>query len=310
MRMSGRAVLGAVMACGLGVGCSQPQATAAPAAAAPAEFALAGTQVLEAPSALLKRHYRIYVSLPKSYGTDPARRYPVVFVTDADTQFPLIRSIARRLGHSERHVEEFILVGLSYGVGETPEYSRRRDYTNSPHGPRGSVSDMPGREPVFGQAEAYRRYLKSEVFPLVAARFQADMERKVFVGQSYGGLLGAHVLLTEPEMFQHYVIGSPSLWFGGRITFAREIEYAKAHRDLKAKVFLAVGGYETLKPGGGWRYNTEADMVGDMRALTALRARGYPGLTLEAQVLEDEDHLTAFPAVVTRGLMWSLPGKG
>ena len=30
-----------------------------------------------------------------------------------------------------------------------------------------------------------------------------------FIGHSYGGLFGAHVLLTEPELFKRYVIVIP-----------------------------------------------------------------------------------------------------
>ena len=271
-------------------------------------YALKNTDVVDVRARQLNRDYQLLVSLPPSYGQS-TRRYPVVFVTDADYAFPLIRSMARRLGTGSHGVEEFILVGLSYAKGDTPEYSRRRDYTPVGTTEQGRVSDMPGRVPKFGESEGYRRFIKDEVFPVIAQRYRADMERKVFAGHSYGSLLGLHIAFTEPAMFSHYILGSPSLWFGKRVMFDREKAYAATHKDLDARFYLAVGGLETLKPGSSdTRYNTDDDMVADLREFEAiLKKRKYPGLKVETSVLADEDHLSVAPVIITRGLKWALP---
>jgi predicted alpha/beta superfamily hydrolase len=278
--------------------------------APPPPYVLEGTEVRGIRSTRLNRDYELYVSLPASYASTN-RRYPVVFATDANYAFPVIRSIAKRVGNGGKDIEEFILVGLSYAKGDTPEFSRRRDYTPTATADKSPVSDMPGRAPVFGEAEAYRQHIATEVFPFVAALYRADMSRRVLVGHSYGSLLGVHVLLTEPTMFEQYVLGSPSLWFNRRVMFEREREYAATHRDLKARVFIATGAYETVKPASSNpRYNDTVDMVGDVAAFgKALKSRRYPGLHLHTQVIADEDHLTVAPAVYTRGLVWAL-GKG
>ena len=277
-------------------------------AATPAPYLLKGTDVVDVRAAHLDRDYQLFISLPPSY-EKTTRRYPVVFVTDADYAFPLIRSMARRLGTGSHGVEEFILVGLSYAKGDTPEYSRRRDYTPTATTEQGRVSDMPGRTPKFGESEGYRRFIKDEVFPVVAQRYRADMQRKVFAGHSYGSLLGLHIAFTEPAMFSHYILGSPSLWYGKRVMFEREKAYAASHKNLNANFYFAVGGYETLKPGSGdTRYNTDDDMVADLREFESiLKKRQYPGLKLETSVLAEEDHLSVAPAIITRGLKWALP---
>ena len=277
-------------------------------AAAATPYILKNTDVVDVRAAHLNRDYQLFVSLPPSYEKS-TRRYPVVFVTDADYAFPLIRSMARRLGTGTHGVEEFILVGLSYAKGDTPEYSRRRDYTPAGTAERGRVSDMPGREPKFGESEGYRRFIKDEVFPVIAQRYRADMERKVFAGHSYGSLLGLHIAFTEPAMFSHYILGSPSLWFGKRVMFEREKAYAASHKDLNASLYFSVGGLETLKPGSSdTRYNTDDDMVADLREFDAiLKKRKYPGLKVETSVLADEDHLSVAPVIITRGLKWALP---
>lgn len=274
-------------------------AATAVANADPAPYTLTNTEVLSLSSKTLKRDYDIFVSLPESYKTS-TKRYPVVFVADANYAFPVGRALAARVGAHGRGIEEFILVGLSYARGDTTEYSRRRDYTPGPSLNDSLKSDMPGRAPAFGEAEGYRRFIADEVFPLVAQHYRADMDRKIFSGHSYGSLLGLHILFKEPSMFNHYILGSPSLWYGKNLMFTREKEYAANHKDLKANVFFAVGGLET---GAG-----EDDMVGDLKRFkTALTAHHYPGLRIESTVLADEDHLSVAPLIMTRGLKWALP---
>lgn len=271
-------------------------------------YVMANTEVVDVRATGLKRDYQLFVSLPPSYEKSN-RRYPVVFVTDADYAFPLIRSMARRLGTGEHGVEEFILVGLSYAKGDTPQFSRRRDYTPTDTVEQGLTTDMPGRVSKFGENEGYRRFIKDEVFPVIAQRYRADMDRKVFAGHSYGSLLGLHIALTEPSMFGHYILGSPSLWYGKRVMFEREKAYASINNDLKARLYFAVGGFETLKPGSGdTRYNTSDDMVADLLEFDAvLKSRKYASLKLNTSVIGDEDHLSVAPVIITRGLKWALP---
>lgn len=273
-----------------------------------APYTMANTAVHTLHAADLKRDYQVFVSLPKNYApAGPA--LPVVFVTDADYAFPLVRAIAARVGGHSNAIGPFILVGLSYAVGDTAEYSRRRDYTPSASAEHGLKSNMPGRTPAFGEAEAYRRFLAADVLPLVARRYRADMARSVFVGHSYGSLLGAHILLAEPGMFGKYVLSSPSLWYDKRLMFAREKQYAQTHKDLRADVFFAAGGFEAVKRGDP-RYNSDVDMVRDVRDFdSALRSHRYPGLRTRLHVFEGHDHLTVFPDMITSALKWAVPGR-
>ncbi len=285
---------------------SAPEPPAA-ATVAPSAYALKDTEVRTIRAKALVRDYEIYVSLPESYRSQPRRRFPVLYVTDADYAFPLVRSIVQRVGNRAQGLEEFILIGLSYAIGDPREFSRRRDYTPTPHGEK--TRDPEGRRPLFGEAEPYRRFLAEELMPFVAATYRTDTTRSLYAGHSYGGLFGLHVLLTQPSMFSHYIIGSPSLWFDRRVMFSRERAFAEANRDLSASVLMAIGSFETVNPASDdRRYSRSLDMVADFRAFEqALRGRNYPGLKLTTEVIGEEDHLTAFPAIVTRGLLWALP---
>jgi len=300
MRAFGLAMI--LAAASVATGCGEP-ADAQPAAQAAVEgapYVLTGTQVWTVPDPVSGRDYEVFVSLPASYEVEPNRRYPVLYVTDADYAFPIIRQIARRVNLEGPVIEEFILVGLSYAVGDNGADSRRRDYTPTPNGPRNSAGS------VHGGGAAYQIYLKTQALPFIDMRFRTDPTRRILLGHSYGGLLGAQIMFTDPTLFSGYVLGSPSFWYDRRHMMTMEADYARTHRDLPADVFMYVGGFEG--PGPTARHSRDADMVGDMRTMERLlKSRAYPGLSVQSTVLADEDHLTVAPVGFTRALMAVLP---
>lgn len=259
-------------------------------------YEMLGTEVWDVADPVSGRDYQVFVALPKSYRDAPQRRYPVLYVTDADYAFPLVRQIARRLNGEGPAIEEFILVGLSYATGDDGMTSRRRDYTPAPTGSPDAPADA-----VHGKAEAYIAYLQDQVLPFVAGRYRTDEHRRLFLGHSYGGLLGTQILLTRPELFAGYVLGSPSYWFADHWMEGQESAYAREHTDLPAKAYLYVGQYEEST------YGKRYDMVSDTRRMaTALRSRNYPSLRLELDVLNDETHLTVAPRGFIHGLQYLL----
>ncbi|MFK4821822.1 alpha/beta hydrolase [Ochrobactrum quorumnocens] len=264
-------------------------------------YEIIDSEVWDVPDPVSGRGYQVFVALPPSYAKDTQRRYPVLYVTDADYAFPIIRQIGRRLNVEGPRIEEFILVGLSYGKGEDGKVSRQRDYTPTSNGPRSAPASA-----IHGLGRAYQRYLGDQVKPFIAARYRTDPARSLFLGHSYGALLGAQILFTEPGLFSGYILGSPSLWYDKRHTLKLETAYATQNKDLPAKVYLYVGAYEAQRKGDR-RYNQTVDMVADNRALEiALQSRKYPNLQLKSAVLDDEDHLTVAPRGFTQGLEYLL----
>lgn len=264
-------------------------------------YEVTGSEVWDVPDPVSGRGYQVFVALPPSYTAQPNRRYPVLYVTDADYAFPIIRQIGRRLNIEGPQIKEFILVGLSYAKGEDGAVSRRRDYTPTPRGPSSAPSGA-----IHGEGKAYQHYLADQVKPFIAGRYRTDPAESFFLGHSYGALLGAQILFTDPGLFNGYVLGSPSLWYDKRHAMKLEDGYAKQNKDLAAKVFLYVGSYEALRKGDR-RYSQTVDMVADNKAFeAALKSRHYPNLQMKSVVLEDEDHLTVAPRGFTQGLKYLL----
>jgi len=258
-------------------------------------YEVLGSEVWDVPDPVSGRGYQVFVALPAGYADNPDKRYPVLYVADADYAFPLVWQMARRLNVEGRKIEDFILVGLSYAKGEGGMQSRRRDYTPTTNGPSSSPADA-----VHGGASDYITYLETQALPFVAQRYRSDESRRLFLGHSYGALLGTQLLLERPQLFSGYILGSPSYWFDKHV-MERGLAAAGKATDLPVRAYMYVGEYEAPQHGGS------VDMVVDAQRMSGLlRARGGEALQLKLDVLNDEDHLSVAPRGFMHGLKYVL----
>lgn len=279
-------------------------------------YSLSNTEVHQLPSQSNGRHYEVWVDLPAGYldsktdnNAKTAKRYPVLFVTDANYAFPLIRSIRNRLGAGGQNIADFVLVGLSYAKGESPTDSRSFDYTPTDVLAKKQNKANNYGSKAYGGAALYADYLRQQVIPFVLKRYRVDPNQKVFVGHSYGGLLGAHILLTRPDTFNSYILSSPSLWFDQGYMLQQAKQYRAAKGNFNATVQLYAAEYEQIKAGA--RYARTVSIVADMQQFeTMLRQHHDARLHIHSQVIADEDHLSVFPSMISRALVKLLPGYG
>ncbi len=265
--------------------------------AAPAAYAMPASAVHAITSPVLGRSYDVFIKLPPGYddAENASRRYPVLYVTDGHYPFQTAAGVMMApMTHGG--FEHAILVGVSFAKGEGGAASRGRDLT--------PVPDPRNTDNVTGGAPQFLTFLRDEVIPLVDGEYRTDVSRRIYAGQSYGGLFGAYALFQQPGVFTDYILTSPSLWFADGAMFGVEAAYAQTQTALPARVYFAIGETETPAINGG-RY----DMVGDQKRFAdQLRSRNYQGLVLRDVVVEDGTHLTTFPVGLLRGLMWMLPG--
>lgn len=257
-------------------------------------FEIPDTEVHSLISTINKKTYDLYVKLPKSY-SNSEEQYPVLILTDADYSFPLVTSIARRV-----NTEEFIIVGISYSKEDTPGISRTRDYThtNSPNEPRGHSKES---RLASGKADDFIAFIKNDVFRFLEKTYRTDMSKKVFAGHSFGGLLGTYMLVTSPNLFEYYLVGSPSLWYDNYSLNRFEENYSKANTSMKANVFLSIGSEEE---------NNKSPMVTEMLDFEQkLLSRNYAGLNIKSVIMPDEDHHTGYPGFITKGILYAFGNK-
>lgn len=154
------------------------------------------------------RHlYHIYVRLPEGYQAEPKRRYPVVYVLDGDSLFPILAATHLFLTIDDK-IPEAIVVGIAYGSFDKPTNRRHIDF----------MPPASGVPPEESGTVAFQRFLKNELLPAVEGRYRADPGRRVLFGQSRAGAMILYSAFTEPDLFWAHVASNPS-WQPGREIF-------------------------------------------------------------------------------------------
>lgn len=261
-------------------------------------FSLPNSEVRTIHANSNKKDYELYIQLPASYKNSNTS-YPLIIVNDSRFAFPLASGAMQLMG--DRVVKEAIVVGVSYSKGDDSTISRTRDYTPTyaPIDPSGHAS---AARKVSGHAKEYAAFLADQVIPLLQKTYRVDTNNKIFVGHSFGGLLGCYILVNRPEIFDHYIIGSPSLGYDNKVIFAMEKKYAATHKSLTAHAMIYVDDND------GSMNNQQ--MADDALAFEkVLRSRNYSGLNLQVEVIKGENHHSVFPGLLSRGLMAAIPLK-
>jgi hypothetical protein len=126
------------------------------------------------------RRYHIYVRLPEGYAEAPQRTYPTVYLLDGDSTFPMLAPQHLFLTYDDK-LPEAILVGVAFGSFAPPSNSRGPDF-----GP---------------EAEAFQRFLRTELIPAIERRVRSDPSRRILLGQSRGGGFVLYSAFTDPSLF-------------------------------------------------------------------------------------------------------------
>ena len=148
--------------------------------------------------------YHIYVRLPEGYASEPGRDYPVVYLLDGDSLFPMLATHHLFLTIDDK-IPEAIVVGISYGSFAKPTNRRHIDFM-----PPGSAEES--------RIAAFHGFLEKELLPAVERRYRVDASRRILFGQSRAGALILYSAFTEPDLFWAHVASNPS-WVPGREMF-------------------------------------------------------------------------------------------
>lgn len=241
-------------------------------------------------------NYELVVALPRTYATSRSQ-YPVLLILDGDVLFPLAAQIAATLSHEQ--IRELIVVGL--GAKPITREIRVRDFTPTVAPEPGTIEDGPEDGPrTGGGAEAFLTFIRERVIPFIEANYRTDPIGRGIFGHSYGGLFAVYTLLHAPDTFSRYIVSSPSLWWDQEITLRYEERYARAHRDLRAKVF--VGNGELEESSADARSTTFAQLTNAAELIARLSGRGYPSFRLSSHVFAGEAHMTVIPFTLSRGM--------
>ena len=150
-------------------------------------------------STTLGRGFNIYVRLPPEY--DPGGpAYPVVYLLDGDSLFPILAANHLFLTYDEG-LPEAVIVGVAYG-GFDPSVNRRNiDFQSTDEG-------VPPEDAGAGR---FHTFLTDELIPVIEARFHVDPDGRVLFGQSRAGNLVLYSAVAHPDVFRGRIASNPSL---------------------------------------------------------------------------------------------------
>lgn len=180
-------------------------------------------------SKTIGRPYHVYVRLPEGYDPAASKRYPVVYLLDGDSLFPMLAPTHLFLTYDEK-LPEAIVVGIAYG-GFDPSINKRDIDFNPP-----AADGKPGED----GAPRFLRFLGDELLPTIERRYRIDPSRRVLVGQSRSGYFVLWSALEAPDLFWGRIASNPATKPGRDRFFAP----AASHQRDDLRVAVVIGERE------------------------------------------------------------------
>ena len=211
--------------------------------------------------------YHIYVRYPEGYAETASQRFPIVYLLDGDSLFPMLAAMQRFIHHDDA-LPDALVVGIAYGSFEAPRNRRGHDFAEG--------------------APNFARFLERELIPLVERRVRADPDRRILFGQSRGGGFVLHSAFTSPDLFWGRIASNPTL---DRLPALSRAPVPSKRRDLRLLVTSGerdrpVYREPALKWFGEWRDR-----------------RGLPW-KLRTETIVDGTHAADAPRVYRQGMRW------
>ncbi|MEO0574490.1 MAG: alpha/beta hydrolase-fold protein [Pseudomonadota bacterium] len=245
-----------------------------------ASLEIPAIQVVPIKDSATEREYELYVKLPDDYDAEDAKSHPVIYIMDALWHVEIIS------GSIEYLVEDAILVGISWEKGLPPQLSRMRDYMANEY-------DGEGFDHPTGKADEHLAFIRDDVIEYVESEYKADSSRRTLYGYSVSGTFASYVLLTQPDLFKNYIIGSPATLFGDHFAHEYEPIATAIPKSLDANIFISVGSDE------------EAANIGNAISLVSfLKTKKTERSDVRFRIIESADHGQAFPISAVESLYW------
>lgn len=164
-----------------------------------------------------ENRYHIFVRLPEGYAEQSEKTWPVVYLLDGDSTFPMLAPQHLFLHYDER-LPEAIIVGIAYGgFGEI----NRRGHDFRP------VLEGGGE----GGSAAFLAMLEGELIPEIERDYRSDPGKRILVGQSRGGSFVLYAAVERPALFHGYVASNPGREYPSRELYGMGQAMADARTD-------------------------------------------------------------------------------
>lgn len=236
-------------------------------------------------SQLLQENRVLNIYLPAGYHPDSLRTYPVVYLLDGSADEDFIHAVGIVQFGTFTWVDmmpESIVVGIA-------NVDRKRDFTFPT-----SVEQDKKDFPTTGGSANFIRFFKEELKPLIEKNYKTSGVSTI-VGQSLGGLLATEILFKQPEMFDNFIIVSPSIWWDNESLWTFLPKFKPANKSI----YIAVGKKEH-----------ELMVKTAKRLGEELATQNVAGFRVHFNLLQNENHADIFHLALYDGFNWVFKQEG
>jgi predicted alpha/beta superfamily hydrolase len=221
----------------------------------------------------------ILVTTPAGY-EQGARRYPVVYVLDGETNHLLTVAVTNFFWQNGL-MPSVIVVSVT-------NTDRTRDFTPT------AVADRQGS----GGGPKFMEFLKRELIPFVEKNYRT-LDYRILIGHSLCGMYAVYSLASEPDLFPALIAISPYVMY--------DDEYVLRLAEEKLPGMSARQRFLYITLGNEPDYNASID-----RLLGLLKKKGPKNLEVHLDPMKTESHGTVRLKSVYRGMEalfadWRLP---
>ena len=178
-------------------------------------------------SNILNEERLLNIYLPQNFSKE--KNLPVIYLLDGSMNEDFIHIAGLvQFFNLMFNMPDFIVVGIA-------NVDRKRDFTFHT-----DLKDLKEKYPTTGGSAKFIEFIEKELHPFVEAHY-SDNKTKYLIGQSLGGLLATEVLLKKPDLFSHYFIISPSLWWDNESLLIQATNLLEQQNDTERYVYISVG---------------------------------------------------------------------
>ena len=190
-------------------------------------------------SKVLNEQRKNWVHLPPSASWDKKKKYPVVYVLDAEKCFTSVVGMIDYLSSVNGNdiCPEMVVVGI-------PNTNRTRDLTPTRVTSGLFINDDMAKN--SGGGEMFTAFMENELVPHIDSIYPT-LTYRVLLGHSLGGIMAINALVHHKNLFRGYVAVDPSMWWDQQ-KLLREARQT-LQSDTYPGVSLFLGMANTLPPG-------------------------------------------------------------
>lgn len=230
-------------------------------------------------STILSEKRTLNIYFPEGYTKNDTIHYPVIYLLDGGADEDFIHTVGLIQYNTFswiNRIPQSIVVGIA-------NIDRKRDFTFPT-----TVEAEKKRFPTTGSSGKFIEFIAKELQPYIDKTYKGN-KTKTIIGQSLGGLLATEILFTQPNLFNKYIIISPSLWWNDGSLLKQNPKILDADFQPKIDIYIGVGKEGLVTAGSQHVMEIDANILADKLKYD----KKNKNLKVYFDYLPEEDHATA-----------------